>query len=91
MTQNKAYPIKITVVFSITQTYGTPVSSLDEYLIERCTKYHYLPKPVLKKGKKKDKTITNIKKPKPKQNDKWIMKPGNCYAHRKLDVKECTK
>ena len=69
----------------------TPVSSLDEYLIERCTKFHYLPKPMLRDGKKKDKRIVKTKKPKVQQNKKWVIKPGNFYAHRKIDAEECTK
>ena len=64
---------------------------LDQYLFERRTQFFWLPRPIVKNKKKKTNRIVNLKKPKAKTDGEWVIKPGNCYAHKMLEVEECTK
>ena len=65
--------------------------TLDDYLFERRTKHYLLCPPIVRTTKKKSSRIVKLKKPKAKQVGNYVIKPGNCFAHRMIDVEECTK
>lgn len=65
--------------------------TLDDYLFERRTKHYWLSRPIVRTTKKKPSRIVKLKKPKAKEFGNYVIKPGNCFAHRMIDVEECTK
>ena len=65
--------------------------TLEEYLFKRRITQFWLPAPIIRKGKKKPSRIVETKKPKVKKVGRYIIKPGNWYAHIPIVVEECTK